>query len=524
MRLLGWALGAGAAGALSAFAMAPHYLWFLYFLSFPVLAFAVDAWVNDAASWHKRLRRGFWPGLAFGFGFLALSLGWVGNALLVDADRYGWLLPLAQYGLPFGLALFFGVGTALAGLVWSAGFGRPFALAAGLGISEWLRGNILTGFPWNAPSQALADTPVLMQGFALVGPEAMTVLLVLAVTAPMGLMGAVLMGKRSYLRPGLVLSPTILILGGLAAYGAVRLAEPVVYSDVTVRVVQPNIAQKDKWQANQRTHITRTLLDLTPIENGEGPGMVIWPEAATPYFLQNAPAVLAAIGSQLREGQVLVTGTPRHSPIGADGTANTYNGILVVNALGSIINKYDKHHLVPFGEYVPLKSLATRLGLEAVVDGPGGFSEGPGPQTLALGSGLPSISPLVCYEVIFASAVVDKTQRPDLLINVTNDAWYGLSAGPPQHLAQARLRAVEQGLPLVRAANTGISAIIDPYGRVIDLLPLNVRGAIERQMPQRLQATAFGLLGNLIFFVLLALSSLIAIVFYVLEMQNTKRP
>lgn len=519
MRRLLWLVAAAGAGALSALAMAPYFYWFVFLLTFPLLVLALGAWVSADLKWHKRLRRGFWPGLAFGFGYLALSLGWVGNALLVDADRYGWLLPFAQYGLPFGLALFFGIGAALAALVWSPGWGRPFALAAGLGLSEWLRGNILTGFPWNAPSQALADTPVLMQAFALVGPEAMTVVLIFAAAAPVMLVGA----SNNWWRV-LAVAPTALIFGGLSLYGAVRLSEPVAVSDVTVRVVQPNIAQKDKWRPEERIRIVRTLIDLTAIESKGGPGLVIWPEAATPFFLQDDPAALAVIGSQLREGHVLATGTPRYERVGAGQQAHTYNGMLFVNSLGSIIGHYDKHHLVPFGEYVPLKDFAAKLGLQALVDGPGGFSEGPGPQTIALGGGLPSLSPLICYEVIFPAKVTKRDDRPSLLVNVTNDAWYGLSAGPPQHLAQARLRAVEQGVPLVRAANTGISAIIDPYGRVVNLLPLNRQGAIEEKMPQALKVTPFAMYGSIFIFGLLGLFSMIAIVFCFFGLQNRKQP
>ncbi|MGB1087571.1 MAG: apolipoprotein N-acyltransferase, partial [Alphaproteobacteria bacterium] len=347
MQRLMWMVGAGLAGAQSSFAMAPYHWWWLLFLTLPVMVLAIDGSIAPDTPWHKRMRAAFWPGLAFGFGFLALSLGWIGNALLVDADRYGWLLPFAKYGLPLGLALFYGLGAALAGLVWSRGVAGAFALAFGLGVSEWLRGFVLTGFPWNTLSQSLADTPLLMQGFALIGPDGMTLVLIIAAASMIGLVQPANWQIRL-----LRLGPAVIIVCGLAAYGGLRLSAPVMMADGVVRIVQPNVAQKDKWKPDQRMAITRHLLDLTPVKATGRPAVVVWPEAATPYFLQDSPAVLAAIGAKLGRDQVVVTGTPRHGPIQEDFSAQTYNGIVVVNNLGSVVASYDKHHLVPFGEYV----------------------------------------------------------------------------------------------------------------------------------------------------------------------------
>lgn len=488
-----FALGAG---ALATLALAPLGLWFALLAAIPLLGLGFDFWIEEGASLKARLRRGFIIGQAFGFAYLALSLGWIANALLVDAARYGWLVPLAKIGLPFGLALFYGLAGALAALLWRAGVGRIFALALALALADYLRSFVLTGFPWNNLVQGLTGITPLMQTLSLVGPNGLGLIAVLVFAAPLAFIGS--KGRRGTVLYGAF---SLALFGGMFSYGMARLQTPLDISGQIVRIVQPNVAQADKWQPENRIDITKKLLALTTPETDK-PTLVVWPEVALPFYMQNDPAVLAAIGVHLPPSDVLVTGALRFDTV-PGREPRVYNGLMVIDTNGLIAATYDKHHLVPFGEYVPLKSLLSKLGFEKIVEGPGGFSEGGGPETLALPGVLPTISPLICYEVIFPNRVVASVgPRPDVLLNVTNDAWYGNSAGPPQHLAQARMRAVEQGLPLVRSANTGISALIDPYGRIVRSLPLNEAGAIEAALPRALETTLYVQYGEWPFLVL----------------------
>lgn len=487
------------AGALTNLALAPFQLWPALIVAFTLLGLAFDFWNLEGKGLKGRLWRGFLVGQAFGFAYLAISLNWIANALLVDAERYGWLVPLAQLALPFGLALFYGLAGLVAGLVWQSGLGRIFALAFALAGADYLRSFVLTGFPWNNLVQGLAGSTPLMQSLAYIGPNGTTLMMVLVFAAPLALLG-----REKILRERLYAICAFLILVGALTYGTMRLREPMQVADQVVRIVQPNVAQKDKWQPENRIDITKNLLDLTEPESPR-PTMVVWPEVALPFYMQTDNAVLGAIGVRLRAEDLLVTGALRFDPV-PDREPRVFNGLLVVDTNGLIAATYDKHHLVPFGEYVPMKKLLSRLGFEEVVEGPGGFSEGHGPETVALPPPFPTISPMICYEVIFPHQVVAAHgPRPQLLLNVTNDAWYGDTAGPRQHLAQARMRAVEQGLPLVRSANTGISALIDPYGRVVRSLPLNSAGAIEAALPKAMPKTPYAHNGETPFLILMGL-------------------
>ncbi|NWG45452.1 MAG: apolipoprotein N-acyltransferase, partial [Alphaproteobacteria bacterium] len=276
--------------------------------------------------------------------------------------------------------------------------------------------------------------------------------------------------------------------------------------DLRVRIVQPSVPQSEKWRPENRAWIWDRLLSLTAAR-GEDEGqrvLVVWPESAVPFVLSRNETALAEIGETLGPDRMLVTGANRLA--GAGSSLEAFNSVHVVNGEGTILATYDKHHLVPFGEYLPFRPLLEAIGLEKLTEGIG-FSAGRGLQTLVV-PGLPAIGPLVCYEAIFPVAVTDPRRRPDVLVNLTDDSWFGPFAGPRQHLAIARMRAIEEGLPLVRAANSGISIVADPRGRVIGRLGVGEIGTIGVALPAATAPTPYARLGDLVFLGLLLAAAL----------------
>ena len=473
-------------GALGALAMPPWHGLPLLLLAFPGLIWLIETAPGP--------RSAFFIGLAFGFGHFLIGVHWIAHAFLVDADRFAWLAPLAIPGLALYLALF-PAAAALAFRLLMGSLGRRawhrcllFALT--WVVFEWLRGHLLTGFPWTLLGHGWIVSEAMIQTAAVFGSYGLSVVMGIAATMPSLLAEE---KPRVAIRSlfGILLLLLFLWGGGtwrLAGAEAPLADRPL--TDVHLRLVQANIPQSLKWRPDlQRRHLDRHLA-LSLGEGFDRATVVIWPEMAVPYLLGRDPKLRRHLAQAVPKGGLLLTGAPRRSP-GAKGAAPS-NGVVALDERGDIIGGYDKFHLVPFGEYVPLRGL---LPISRLVPGIGDFHRGPGPVTLALGS-LPPFSPLVCYEVIFPGAVLDKTARPRWLLNVTNDAWFGTSAGPYQHFAAARLRAVEEGLPLVRAANTGISAIIDPYGRVLRRLDLGVAGVLDGPLPAASNPPPYGRFGD----------------------------
>lgn len=517
--LWGWRrlLAAFLAGAASVLALAPFHAAPVLWLTLPVLVWLIDgigagaAARGSAASLLSRLGAAAAIGWAFGFGYFLAGLYWVGFAFLVEAEMFGWLLPFAVLLLPAGLALFTALSATLAALLWSSGAARVLALAFAVTAGEWLRGHVLSGFPWNLLGYALTFPDSLAQGAAVFGVYGLTFLTVLVFAGPAVLATAEEeAGARAWLMPSLAVA----ILPALALYGLWRLpeaAQPEV-AGVRLRIVQPNIPQRQKWLAENRSKILADYLSLTDAATSPASGgvadatHVIWPESALPFLLSESPEALAAIAALLPDNVTLITGAVRRTPPepgAVDGRRRVFNSVHVINGAGDIVATYDKRRLVPFGEFLPLQGFLERIGLEQLTRIRGGFAAGPAPRTLPL-EGAPPVAPLVCYEIIFSGGAIDRARRPGWMLNLTNDAWFGDSSGPRQHFHQARLRAVEEGLPVVRAANTGISAIIDPYGRVVARLPLNRRGVIDGGLPQPLPPTVFARFGNRILFALMA--------------------
>ena len=505
-----WGLGFGA-GALSALAQPPFFAFPILWVTFPAFVWLVDGAVE--AGKYGRVRRiapAFRIGWWFGFGYFLAGLWWVGAAFLVEAEEFGWLMPFAVLALPAGLALFWGLGVAAAQLLWSEDWRRVFALAGGVGAAEWLRGVVFTGFPWNALGYALTAGEVLMQSAALLGVEALSFLAVLIFAAPACLvtLGTRRAGKGDAFLPALAM----LALAALAAFGIMRLAgsEQRLAGDVTVRIVQPALDQSQKGDPELRDAVMEQYLALSAPDGAPlAPNtLLVWPETALPFALTEEPTALAAIGGLLPPQTALVTGAYRVEEV-APGERRVFNSLYLIDDTGTIQDSYDKIHLVPFGEYLPLQSLLERLGLRQLARMPGGFSAGARRRSINLPFG-PPFSPLICYEIIFPGAVMPEGPRPGFLLNVTNDGWFGRTAGPYQHLHQARVRSVEEGLPLVRAANTGISAVLDSYGRVVARSDLGETGTIEAALPAGLAAAPFAGLRRISALFALALCLLVA--------------
>lgn len=482
------AMAAGAAGAL---AMPPFGILPALVVSMTAAVWLIDGSPAGPGRWNgPTLRSAAFAGWCFGFGYFVAGLWWLGSAFLVEPDQFALLMPLGVLGLPAVLALFHAAGFAIARLLWSPGPWRVLALAAGLGVSEALRGSLFTGFPWNAYGMALGDHLVLAQAASVIGLLGLTPLAVALAAAPATLADAA--GRARWL-PATVAA---VVLAALAGFGALRLAQGEVgdVAGVRLRIVQPDVPQDEKFRPENGPAILRRYLEMSDrATSPERTGIadvthVIWPESAFPFVLAREPAALSQIAEFLPPGTTLVTGAVRmNEPLPGETGRRFFNAIQVVGHDGVVLDSADKVHLVPFGEYLPFSAALTALGLRQFVNAPGGFEAGTRRKLLNV-PGLPPVGPLICYEAIFPGDVLPQDGRPGLLLNVTNDAWFGATPGPWQHFAQARLRAVEEGLPLVRAANTGISAVVDPYGRVVGMLPLGVEGVLDTSLPAAIAA------------------------------------
>ncbi len=479
--LWGWrrALVAFVAGVLAVGGQAPYDFPAACFVAFPLLVWLLDGAVAaPSAGFLARSRPAFAIGWWFGFGYFLAGLWWVGNALLVEAESFAWALPLAVLALPAGLAVFYGLATSIARLLWSDGIGRIAALAAAFGVAEWLRAVVLTGFPWNAIGYAAMPVPVLMQSVEIVGLYGMNALAVFVFALP------ALLAARLHRTLGLVLGVAVVATHG--GYGLWRLGQPAENArPLSVRIVQPSIDQAQKWDPEARDRTFRTLLDLTteqPSRPGFRPTVIVWPETSVPFILTSRPDALAALGEAIDDGQRLLAGVVRsEGPADQPASARYYNSIVAIDSDGQIEGAFDKVHLVPFGEYLPFESLLGSIGLSKVVALPESFSEGTSRTPLSLPGDVRAL-PLICYEAIFPGDASGGAADANLMLNVTNDAWFGDTPGPYQHVRQAQVRAVETGLPLVRAANNGISAVVAPDGQVVDALELDAVGVLDAEV------------------------------------------
>jgi len=482
-------------GAIGSLALAPMGI-------FPaaLIPLTVSVWLLDGLERSKRLNflqidlSGFKQaaliGWSLGFGYFVASLWWLGAAFLVEAEEFAWALPLGVLGLPAVLACFTAAGFMLAHLLWSEGSSRILALAFGLGVSEWLRGILFTGFPWNTFGMALGNNLVLAQVASLVGLHGLTFLSVFIFASP-----GVLANRSQSHRSSSAFVAGCALFAAVTLFGLLRLwsAPEEYHPTARIRIMQPNTPQDDKFKSENKDQILNHYLALSARKTALAPNglsditHLVWPESPFPFILSRDSDALSRIAQSLGSS-VLVTGSARAETIGGSYPSEIrkisyFNSIQTMSSSGIISDTYDKVHLVPFGEYLPFSGLLERLGLRQFVHIPGGFEPGVTRKLLRI-PGLPQAFPLVCYEAIFPESLSPGLrEQAGLIINVTNDGWFGPTFGPYQHLAQARLRSIESGLPFLRSANTGISAIIDPYGRVIEQLSLGTEGIIDARLP-----------------------------------------
>ncbi|MCP5366322.1 MAG: apolipoprotein N-acyltransferase [Hyphomicrobiales bacterium] len=469
-------------GLLAALALPPLYLVPLLWLALPGLVWILNGRPGRLAAFGA----GWW----FGFGYFTAGFYWIGFAMMVEPEKYAWMIPFSVFGLGAGMAVFCGL-TLLATrlLAPRPGWGQVLVLAAAWTAFEWVRGWAFTGFPWNLAGTVWAFSDAMVQPAAAVGAYGLSLVTVILAAAP-----AVLPGTAAA-RRGLAAAVAVLVLawGG----GALRLAlAPTQFVDgVRLRLVQPNIPQRLKWAGDlRRGHVERQVeMSLAaPAPGAPPPTHVIWGETMVPAFVNRDPAARALAARAAPPGGALLTGGLR-MPDDRTAPFQVWNSLFALARDGAILATYDKFHLLPFGEYVPFRQY---LDIAKITAGRTDFSRGAGPRTLDV-PGLPPVGPLICYEAIFPAAVTDPARRPKWLLNITNDAWFGRSPGPYQHLAATRLRAVEEGLPLVRVANTGISAVVDPLGRTLSALPLQESGVLDSGLPRDLPGgTPFARWGN----------------------------
>jgi apolipoprotein N-acyltransferase len=441
----------------------------------------------DSVRTPRRRWQSFCGGFAFGLGYFSFALHWIGFAFLVDAKSDLWMMPFAVGGLAAFFAAYWGFAfMAVDGLV-ARGFQRWLMLPIVLGLIEGLRGYLFTGFPWAVPGLTADGMGGVLQFASVVGMPGLTLLVLLWAVLP----AAIFLNRhnRTMLPTPLLL---LLTLPAIWWWGDDRLARhPLdVNSGPLIRLVQPNIAQSDKWRSENSVKVFDDLMALSTASGttSELPKVVIWPESAVSFLLDESAQALDRIASGLGDGQTLLTGAIRRQP--APTGDDYFTSILGIDTNGLVKSRYDKWRLVPGGEYLPLAWLLEPLGFRKVVNLPEAFSPGHGPGV----SEVPGVGPaamLICYEAIFPHKLVPDNMRPRWIVNVTNDGWFGRSVGPWQHLAQVRMRAVEQGLPVARAANTGVSAIIDPFGRFVAQTELETRSFVDARLPVNLEPTIF---------------------------------
>lgn len=487
-------MGAMAAAALAGAALAlsqpPLSWWPAIFLALPPLL-----WLTDGASGP---RAAFARGWAAGAGYFAAGMFWIVEPFLVDPERHGWMAPFALVLMAGGLALFWGAGFGLARLMWRPGLAGALVLAAIWTLADYARSNVLTGFPWALVGYGWIETPV-MQVAALVGPHGLGFLTLVAGLAPAAAVGVLGLARMA------ALSAALLAAGW--GFGALRLAAPSPERapPVIVRLVQPNIAQDVKWRPELQEEFYERHLAATRAPGEPRPDVTIWSETAVSFVLGYGEPPLAEIAAAAAPQGRVILGVRR-----LEGEA-WFNSLALLDKDGTPLAVYDKRRLVPFGEYIPLAGAIASLGLPRLDTLTlGGFTPGPGPRLIEA-PGLPPFLPLICYEAIFPQAMRTPGGRPEWVVQATNDAWFGALAGPYQHLAQARARAIEQGLPIARAANTGVSAMIDPKGRVVASLPLGVAGRLDAPLPAPLRETIYGKAGD--FPVLLAMTCIFLLTF-----------
>lgn len=470
-------------GICSVLALPPYYAFPILFISLSVLLLLV----KNAKSY----KQAFAVGYAFGFGFFAFGLSWIGNALLIEADTFGWLYPIVL----LACGLFFGLFIALPCLFsfyCKNIYCTYISLCSWWVIFEWLRSFVLTGFPWNLLGSVFAFKLEFIQ-FASIGGTYLLSFVCLSICMAPALVLQNKNRKSIIIALSIICSLFVLLYG----YGWLHLQNrSAAVSDINIRLVQPSIPQSMKWNKESLEDNFNQYLKLSQSPGLEKVDFVIWGETATPFPLDLDDSHRRMLKLATPQKGYLVTGLVRYN-FDSYGAYQPLNSMFVINDQAQIKDYYDKSHLVPFGEYIPLKKYLPSW-IRPVTNIIGNFKSGAGPKRIKIAD-YPTFGGLICYEIIFPHQIINSQERPDWIINLTNDGWYGNSAGPHQHLVTARLRAVEEGITIVRSANSGISAVISPFGETIDSIPLGKSGILDIKLPQQLQLiTAYSICGNTI--------------------------
>lgn len=489
------------AGAICALSMPPWFYLPTIFVTLPLWVWCLDG-AERPTGWGRVFGPAFQIGFSFALGYFATSLHWIGAAFYVDG---GWLLlamPFAVLAIAGVLSVFWGLASALAHQLWSPAWGRVIVLALALSAAEFARGHLFTGFPFNLLGYALTANETMMQSASIVGIYGLTLL-----AALVGFLPALIwpQDERSLAARLFPLFAIVSLLAVQLSYGQYRLTSVEITQrpDMRLRLVQPGISQVEKWQPGNAQFVLDRLISLSQSRtNPDNTGLIgithlIWPEAALPFFLTDYPQALVKIAQMLPEGTSLLMGAPRRES-GLSSSQSEYNSILVIDAAGEILSSYDKTHLVPVGEYLPFQSTLKSFGINQFVTANKGWSAGESRHLMQTNT-TPPFLPLICYEAIFSGSMGEEVDAAQYIVNLTNDAWFDKSIGPAQHFHHARLRAVEHGLPMIRVANTGKSAIIDPLGRLTGSMEPGQTGLIDGTMPQRLAPTLFSRYLNLPF-------------------------
>lgn len=494
-------------GVLATTAMPPLFLWPLLWLVFPCLVWLLDAAISPyraaaPSTWATQPRtlwRAALLGWCFGFGYFTASLYWIGASFLVEAEKFAILMPLAVIVLPSGLALFYAVAFALSACLWTKGPHRILTLSVTIAMAEIARSYLLTGLPWNLVGHSLTSNEWIMQSVSLYGLFGLSGLALIIFASPAALLDAT---QQNFTKPSrqasLLLVIALASLAGLYSFGAWRLstAGPTKFvKDLDILLVHPSVPQREKVNPALRAkafervlNLTRSAAQINQATSERTARLIIWPETAIPFAINGASVLKDQLGQFLKPGDELITGAFRlvHKPQATHEAQNpfdVYNSLYVINRTGAITASYDKHHLVPFGEYLPWSGLLEAIGLEALVRLRGGFTSGRPPVPITLNEAPPFL-PFICYEAIFPITDNQKILDAKWILNISNDGWFGKTAGPYQHHHLVRLRSLETGLPMIRVVNNGISGVFDGLGREVKNAGFGKNGVTLSQLPQ----------------------------------------
>ncbi len=489
-------------GSISASAFAP-----LYF--FPLAIIAFSGWFLISNSCQNNNKKSFFIGWCFGFGQFVFGLYWICISLFVDILQFFWLLPFALFLIPTILAIYIGLVLLLTNFLarkFAIKDWRKILLLAVIWVFfEYLRSILFTGFPWNLLGYSLLFSLPLSQAAAAIGVYGLSLLAVIFYCFP-ALFFTLHNNKIKFhfnkkFQPFFTCVALCISLIWLVGFFRINSFQPNFFPNATFRLVQPAVSQEEKWDSDHRYNSFLENIRLSHKQGFDKINYVVWSESAVPYVINpiTSYGLLSNIASAAPKDGFVITGALRaefkvETNDWGREASKIWNTVFVIDNDSKVVANYDKNHLVPFGEYIPFSDIFPFIS--KVTNGAINFSEGDGLKTIKLNSKTPSFSPLVCYEAIFAGNVIDKNNPPQFLLNLTNDAWFGASSGPYQHFDMVRMRSIENGMPAIRVANSGISGLINPLGQVVAAIPLNHKGVVDVMLMENLPDTIYMRIGN----------------------------